>query len=87
MTARPSPPSLPSLATAKRLVVKIGSALVVDAATSSLRTAWLAGVAADIAALRARGVEVIVVSSGAVARYASYVALMSTFTPGRARPA
>ena len=59
--------ALPSLATAKRLVVKIGSALVVDAAESTLRTAWLAGVAADIAALRARGVEVIVVSSGAVA--------------------
>ena len=59
--------TLPSLATAKRLVVKIGSALVVDAANSTLRTEWLAGVAADIAALRARGVEVIVVSSGAVA--------------------
>jgi len=59
--------SLPTLATAKRLVVKIGSALVVDAAQSTLRTEWLAGVAADIAALRKRGVEVIVVSSGAVA--------------------
>ncbi len=58
---------LPTLATAKRLVVKIGSALVVDAAQSTLRTEWLAGVAADIAALRKRGVEVIVVSSGAVA--------------------
>ena len=59
--------SVPSLATAKRLVVKIGSALVVDSAQATLRTDWLAGVAADIAALRARGVEVIVVSSGAVA--------------------
>jgi len=63
----PLPSPLPSLATAKRLVVKIGSALVVDSAQSTLRTEWLAGVAADIAALRARGVEVIVVSSGAVA--------------------
>jgi glutamate 5-kinase len=59
--------TLPTLATARRLVVKIGSALVVDAAQSTLRTEWLAGVAADIAALRKRGVEVIVVSSGAVA--------------------
>lgn len=59
--------TLPTLATARRLVVKIGSALVVDAALSTLRTEWLAGVAADIAALRKRGVEVIVVSSGAVA--------------------
>jgi glutamate 5-kinase len=59
--------SKPSLASAKRLVVKIGSALVVDETTGALRTAWLASVAADIAALRRRGAEVIVVSSGAIA--------------------
>ncbi len=58
---------IPTLATARRLVVKVGSALVVDAAAASPRTAWLGGVAADIAALRARGTEVIVVSSGAIA--------------------
>ncbi len=57
----------PSLATAKRLVVKIGSALLVDAKEAAPRRAWLAGVAEDIAALRARGVDVIVVSSGAIA--------------------
>lgn len=57
----------PSLATARRLVVKIGSALVVDSAQASLRLGWMAAIAADIAALRARGVEVIVVSSGAIA--------------------
>jgi glutamate 5-kinase len=57
----------PSLAQARRLVVKIGSALVVDADAAAPRTAWLASVAADIAALRARGVEVSVVSSGAIA--------------------
>ena len=59
--------SLPRLAAAQRLVVKIGSALVVDAAEAAPRSGWLAGVAADIAALRARGTEVIVVSSGAIA--------------------
>ena len=59
--------AIPSLATAKRLVVKIGSALVVDAAQASLRLGWMAAIAADIAALRARGVEVIIVSSGAIA--------------------
>lgn len=59
--------ALPSLATAKRLVVKIGSALVVDSTQATLRMSWLAAIAADIAALRARGVEVIVVSSGAIA--------------------
>jgi glutamate 5-kinase len=57
----------PRLAEARRLVVKIGSALVVDPARGTPRAAWLAGVAADIAALRGRGIEVIVVSSGAIA--------------------
>ncbi len=57
----------PSLASAHRLVVKIGSALVVDQDEAAPRTAWLAGIAADIAALRRRGAEVIVVSSGAIA--------------------
>ena len=58
---------IPSLASAQRLVVKIGSALVVDSDEAAPRTAWLDGVAADIALLRARGVDVIVVSSGAIA--------------------
>ncbi|PHK93262.1 glutamate 5-kinase [Pseudoroseomonas rhizosphaerae] len=57
----------PSLATARRVVVKIGSALVVDEATAAPREAWIASVAADVAALRARGVEVVLVSSGAIA--------------------
>src|SRR5690349_1020695 len=57
----------PALSAAQRLVVKIGSALVVDPDEASPRTTWLDGVAADIASLRARGVEVIVVSSGAIA--------------------
>ncbi len=50
---------------AKRLVVKVGSALLV--AEGSLRAAWLDGLAADIAVLRADGREVIVVTSGAIA--------------------
>jgi glutamate 5-kinase len=58
---------LPSLTAAARVVVKIGSALVVDAQAAAPRAAWLDGVAADIAALRAGGTEVIVVSSGAIA--------------------
>ncbi|WP_236038472.1 glutamate 5-kinase [Belnapia arida] len=62
-----SGPALPDLAAARRLVVKIGSALVVDERTAAPREAWLASVAADIAALRARGTEVVVVSSGAIA--------------------
>ena len=58
---------IPDLVQAQRLVVKIGSALVVDQDQAAPRAAWLSGVAKDIAALRARGVDVIVVSSGAIA--------------------
>jgi glutamate 5-kinase len=58
---------LPTLAGARRVVVKIGSALVVEEKTAAPRVGWLASVAADVAALRARGTEVILVSSGAIA--------------------
>jgi glutamate 5-kinase len=58
---------MPFLPAARRIVVKIGSALVVDDATALPRAGWLAGVAADVAAMRARGQEVILVSSGAIA--------------------
>ncbi len=53
-------------ATAPRLIVKIGSALLVDAA-GAVRRAWLAGVVADIAARVQAGQQVAVVSSGAIA--------------------
>ncbi len=56
-----------NLATARRVVVKVGSALVVDPDTAAPRDAWLASVADDVAALRARGAEVVLVSSGAIA--------------------
>ncbi len=65
MTPGDAPGKAAGLAGAKLLVVKIGSALVVDGAGP--RTAWLDGVAADVAAARARGTAVILVSSGAIA--------------------
>ena len=55
----------PTLHDATRIVIKIGSSLVAEGAV--LRTAWLASIAADIAALHAAGKEIILVSSGAVA--------------------
>lgn len=58
---------IPSVAGAQRIVVKIGSALVVDQQDAAPRTPWLDSVAADVQALRARGTDVIVVSSGAIA--------------------
>ena len=56
-----------SLASAKRLIVKIGSALLVDEESGGIRRKWLDALADDVAALRERGVEVILVSSGAIA--------------------
>ena len=54
-----------SFRTAKRIVVKTGSALIAE--HGKARTDWLARLAADISDLRARGKDVILVSSGAVA--------------------
>lgn len=55
------------MAASRRLIVKIGSALLVDEKTGQVRTDWLTGLGADIARLRARGVDVVIVSSGAIA--------------------
>jgi glutamate 5-kinase len=52
---------------ARRIVVKIGSALLVERATGRLRSAWLESVADDVKALAAEGREIILVSSGAIA--------------------
>ncbi|MGH7104773.1 MAG: glutamate 5-kinase, partial [Acetobacteraceae bacterium] len=57
----------PALRTARRLVIKIGSALVAERATGRVKTAWLESIAGDIADLRKNGTEVIAVSSGAIA--------------------
>ncbi len=56
-----------ALTDAKRLVVKIGSALLVDAETGQLRQNWLTSLASDVARIRARGTDVILVSSGSIA--------------------
>ncbi|AJE47025.1 glutamate 5-kinase [Celeribacter indicus] len=54
-----------TLSEAKRIVVKIGSALLVE--RGELRAHWLEGLAADVAMLRARRAKVILVSSGSIA--------------------
>lgn len=59
------PATLADFAQARRVVVKVGSSLLVDAGEP--RTSWLASLAQDIAALRESGTHVIVVSSGAIA--------------------
>ena len=55
------------LAKARRVVVKIGSALLVESSTGRVNRSWLETLASDIAALRTRGQEVVIVSSGAIA--------------------
>jgi glutamate 5-kinase len=51
----------------RRLVVKIGSLLLVESKTGHLNTGWLAALGDDIAKLRKAGCEMLVVSSGAIA--------------------
>lgn len=50
----------------ERLVVKVGSALLVDG-DGTVRRAWLETLVADIAARHAKGLQIIIVSSGAIA--------------------
>src|SRR6186713_2087017 len=57
----------PALADFRRIVVKVGSSLLVDAKAGRPREAWLASLAADIAGLHQGKRDIIVVSSGAIA--------------------
>lgn len=69
------------LAQARRVVIKVGSALLVDAASGQLNRSWLETLAADIAGLRARGQDILLVSSGAIALGRRHLGL----EPGRLR--
>jgi len=60
-------PKTPSLKDFRRIVVKVGSALLVDSAAGRLKRGWLDGLAADIAALHKEKRDLLVVSSGAIA--------------------
>ncbi len=66
MAARPSILASPLLQ-ARRVVVKVGSALLVDQDTGRLNRTWLETLVEDLLLLRKRGQQVIVVSSGAIA--------------------
>jgi glutamate 5-kinase len=56
----------PNLASFRRIVVKVGSSLLVDPAKGP-KAEWLAALADDLAELHKRGTDVLVVSSGAIA--------------------
>ena len=67
MTLSSSQSGRPEWRDARRITVKIGSALLTDRSTGRLKQTWLNAIADDVAALRAEGRDVILVSSGAIA--------------------
>jgi glutamate 5-kinase len=58
---------LPTLTDFRRIVIKVGSALLVDSGAGKPRAQWLAALVADIAALHKDKRDILVVSSGAIA--------------------
>lgn len=67
MATRNTPPQRAEWRNARRIVVKIGSALLVDQASGRLKATWLNSIGDDIAQMMAEGRDVILVSSGAIA--------------------
>ncbi|PNG27493.1 glutamate 5-kinase [Methylocella silvestris] len=59
--------ALPSLDRFRRIVIKVGSSLLVDRAEGGVKREWLVCLAQDIAALHRQGADVLVVSSGSIA--------------------
>ena len=57
----------PRLDDFRRIVVKVGSSLLVDSQAGRLNESWLASLVADLAALHGNGRDILVVSSGAIA--------------------
>ena len=60
-------PRRPQLKDFRRIVVKVGSSLLVDSKAGEVRTNWLAALVADIAMLHKDGREILIVSSGSIA--------------------
>lgn len=59
--------SNPELKNFRRIVVKVGSSLLIDSSAGEVRASWLAALAADISKLHQAGKDVLVVSSGSIA--------------------
>ena len=57
----------PALKNFRRIVVKVGSSLLIDSDAGEVRTSWLAALAADLAKLHEGGRELLIVSSGSIA--------------------
>ena len=67
-----------TLSTARRAVIKIGSALLVDRESGNLRRDWLTGLAQDVLWLKGLGCDVVLVSSGSIALGRGVLGLPST---------
>ena len=67
-----------AITSARRIVIKIGSALLVDRHTGALRSDWLKGLAVDVRWLKGLGCDVILVSSGSIALGRGVLGLPST---------
>jgi glutamate 5-kinase len=59
--------SRPNLKDFRRIVVKVGSSLLIDSAAGEVRETWLEALAADLAKLHAGRRDILVVSSGSIA--------------------
>src|ERR1700739_2874507 len=57
----------PNLKNFRRIVVKVGSSLLIDSDAREVRTAWLTALSADLAQLHGEGREILIVSSGSIA--------------------
>ncbi|MBT8137422.1 MAG: glutamate 5-kinase [Gammaproteobacteria bacterium] len=64
---------LPQLTDANRVVIKVGSSLLVDFDSGALNRAWLRSLAGEIARMVGRGQQIVVVSSGAIALGRKYL--------------
>jgi glutamate 5-kinase len=60
-------PKIPTLAEFRRIVVKVGSSLLIDAAAGRVKQGWLASLVEDVARLHGERRDLLVVSSGAIA--------------------
>jgi glutamate 5-kinase len=65
----------PVLPDAGRVVIKIGSSLLIDTQTGRVNRAWLESLSDEVARLRGRGQQVLIVSSGAIALGRRYLGL------------
>lgn len=75
MEAEPGGQAGSLVARARRLTIKVGSSLLIDSAGEGVRREWLVSLAADVAALRQKGKQAVIVSSGAVALGRCYLQL------------